>query len=215
MRIGTAVAAAVALGVTAAAGCGDTKTVTETKTVTAPAAVDVGGVSADSIPEGVRAGERWYVRHQCSEAPGSKQCRCEVRVLRRHHPDAADLHAYLVSYAARRESALLEATNTTGKCARALLPAAKPRPAPSAPPPPSSSRDFSGNGSKNLGTITVDSTSVLRWTNDGDVFIVHDADFNLNASSNAHHGTTVVDPGTYRKVEVGAVGNWTISIEPR
>lgn len=73
---------------------------------------------------------------------------------------------------------------------------------------------FSGNGGKNLGTITVSKPSTLKWTNDGDLFQLFDADFKLSVNSQAHSGDTAVDPGTYNRVEVNAIGNWTIQITP-
>lgn len=74
---------------------------------------------------------------------------------------------------------------------------------------------FSGNGAKNLGTIRVSGDSILKWTNDGDIFIVADAGYGIFVNSSAHSGDTVVDAGTYRRVEVNAIGNWTIAIVPR
>jgi hypothetical protein len=76
-------------------------------------------------------------------------------------------------------------------------------------------QSFSGNGSKNLGTIHVGRDSVLEWTNDGPYFGVNDANFEIFINSEAHAGDSVVEAGTYRKVEVGAAGNWTIELRPR
>jgi hypothetical protein len=93
-----------------------------------------------------------------------------------------------------------------------------PAPAPAAPSPgsgDSGGRSFSGNGTKNLGTITITEESVLKWTNDGLVFIVSDDDFGLSVNSDAPSGDTVLQPGTYKNVEVMAEGNWSIEIEAR
>jgi hypothetical protein len=93
--------------------------------------------------------------------------------------------------------------------------------APSRPQSPRSAQttqSFSGNGSKNLGTITVASESTLTWTNDGDVFAVG-SDLNpsnpsdyLSVSSQAHGGDSAVAAGTYSNVRVIAGGNWKIRI---
>ena len=96
--------------------------------------------------------------------------------------------------------------------------AAAPPPATSSTPTASgggaSTQSFSGNGGKNLGTITVSKPSTLKWTNDGDLFQLSDADLSILVNSQAHSGDTAVDPGTYHKVEVNAIGNWTIKIVP-
>jgi len=74
--------------------------------------------------------------------------------------------------------------------------------------------DFSGNGSKNLGTIDVPKDSTLSWTNDGMFFGLMDKSFDLTLDSEAPSGDTRVEAGTYRKVEVTAEGDWTIKIRP-
>ena len=78
-----------------------------------------------------------------------------------------------------------------------------------------SARSFSGNGGKNLGTITVGEESVLEWTNDGDIFQMWDDDFGFNVNSQGGSGDTVLPAGTYKSVTVNAIGNWTIEIRPR
>ncbi|MEK6272464.1 MAG: hypothetical protein AABM42_07425 [Actinomycetota bacterium] len=72
---------------------------------------------------------------------------------------------------------------------------------------------YSGNGGKNLGTITVSSSSTLRWTNDGAIQINDDSG-GIAVNSQAHSGTTAVEPGTYKNVHVHAIGKWTITIKP-
>ena len=76
-------------------------------------------------------------------------------------------------------------------------------------------KHFSGNGSTNLGGFTVGSDATLKWTNDGDIFSVIDDSTDIFIQSDADHGTSAVAAGTYRKVQVSAVGNWTITIVAR
>jgi hypothetical protein len=71
---------------------------------------------------------------------------------------------------------------------------------------------YSGNGGKNLGTITVSSSSTLRWTNDGAIQISDDSG-GIAINSEAHSGSTAVEPGTYKNVHVNAIGKWTITIK--
>jgi hypothetical protein len=79
-------------------------------------------------------------------------------------------------------------------------------------------KTFSGNGSKNIGSITVDEESILEWTNVGDPefrqMLIYDRGFGISVSSEAESGDTVVPPGTYRNITV-AGNSWTIKIRPR
>ena len=77
--------------------------------------------------------------------------------------------------------------------------------------PKPSSKTYSGNGLKNLGTIEIPTTSTLKWTNDGALFQIF-ADDGVLANSQAHSGDTVLDSGTYTSVKVNAIGNWTLKI---
>jgi len=81
-------------------------------------------------------------------------------------------------------------------------------------------RRFSGNGSKNIGTVKVTDDAVMEWTHrtDGEAilgFTAYDADFNLSVDSKARRGTTALEPGTYRSIDVAADGDWTITIRGR
>lgn len=93
-------------------------------------------------------------------------------------------------------------------------------PAPKAPTdsavnsPSSDVQSFSGNGGKNLGTITVEEESVLEWTNDGDIFQIFTADA-VPVNSQGNSGETVLAAGSHADFQVNAVGNWTITIRPR
>jgi hypothetical protein len=53
--------------------------------------------------------------------------------------------------------------------------------------------------------------STLRWTSDGESFAIT-TDGREPVKSKAHSGTTSLEPGSYRKVEVHAEGPWTITI---
>ncbi len=85
---------------------------------------------------------------------------------------------------------------------------------------PQKTRRFSGNGSKNIGTIKVTDDAVLTFRNPGDeiggsLFIVTDQDFKINVNSQGKRGSSVLEPGTYRKVDVTANGDWTMTIKAR
>jgi hypothetical protein len=82
-------------------------------------------------------------------------------------------------------------------------------------PASSGSVSYSGNGGKNLGTIAVSSSSTLHWTNDGALIEINDDSNGIAVNSEAHSGTTAVEPGTYKNVYVNASGDWTITITPR
>jgi hypothetical protein len=79
-----------------------------------------------------------------------------------------------------------------------------------------SAKSFSGNGGKNLGPLTVQDGQTLQWTNDGDVFQLIATDSSglpdILVNSQAHKGDTALTAASYKKVEVNAVGNWTIKI---
>jgi hypothetical protein len=88
-------------------------------------------------------------------------------------------------------------------------------------PPPAGNGQFSGRGSKNLGTIEVPRDSVLSWTTSDDgfgsrLFAVMDRDFKINVSVRGRgRGQSPVKPGVYNEVTVNSVGDWTMTIEPR
>jgi hypothetical protein len=81
-------------------------------------------------------------------------------------------------------------------------------------PASSGSVSYSGSGKKSLGTITVSSSSTLHWTNDGALLQIYDDSDWVPVNSEAHSGTTAVEPGTYKNVYVNATGDWTITIKP-
>lgn len=75
-------------------------------------------------------------------------------------------------------------------------------------------QSYSGNGGKILGTIKVARESDLEWTNDGSIFQIFSSE-GVPVNSQAHSGGTVLEPGSYGKFQVNAVGNWTIKIVPK
>jgi len=84
---------------------------------------------------------------------------------------------------------------------------------------PQRTRRFSGNGSKNIGTVKVTDDAVLKWTNTGSEFgpgqfLVYDKDFGLSLSSQAKRGESAVEPGTYRSISVTG-DDWTMTIKAR
>jgi hypothetical protein len=82
--------------------------------------------------------------------------------------------------------------------------------------------EYSGDGEKSVGTISVSTDSTLHWTCRGDctVFgITSDADDNLDSISvdsanNATSGDTAVSAGTYHNVDVISTGSWSFTISP-
>jgi hypothetical protein len=84
---------------------------------------------------------------------------------------------------------------------------------------PQRTRRFSGNGSKNVGTVKVTDDAVLKWTNTGSeygpgMFAVYDKDFKINVSSQGKRGQSALEPGTYRSIDVTG-DDWTMTIKGR
>jgi hypothetical protein len=94
----------------------------------------------------------------------------------------------------------------------------------------SPSRDvftFKGNGTKNLGTISVAYNGTITWTNDAPtptanstmitLFSIIGAPATANSpsiiiQSQASSGTSAVSAGVYQNVQVASAGSWTIRI---
>jgi hypothetical protein len=74
---------------------------------------------------------------------------------------------------------------------------------------------WTGNGGKTIGTISVPVDSVIKWTHDGSVFQIFDAENAIEVNSSAHSGESAISAGTYHKFQVNADGNWTIQIVPQ
>jgi hypothetical protein len=75
-------------------------------------------------------------------------------------------------------------------------------------------KHFTGNGGKNLGTLTCARDSTLTWTNDGAIFQIFSTE-GVPVNSQAHRGTTVIDKGAVHKFQVNAIGNWRLTFTPR
>jgi flagellar biosynthesis GTPase FlhF len=79
---------------------------------------------------------------------------------------------------------------------------------------------FTGSATENLGTVNVETESVLTWTCEG----CGESNFIINASSGPSgvlvnslketSGHTVVDEGTYKDFQVTGEGPWTVKISP-
>jgi hypothetical protein len=114
-------------------------------------------------------------------------------------------HTVTVSGAAPVASTVIETQTVTHTVK------AKPKPKPAA-----KKISFSGNGGETLPAFVVGHDSTLRWTNDGAIFQIFDMNPNdfgsIEVNSQAHSGSTAVSAGRYSKIEVNAIGNWTITI---
>lgn len=84
---------------------------------------------------------------------------------------------------------------------------------------PQKTRRFSGNGSKNIGTIRVTDDAVLEWKHKSSIgegfFIVSDEEAKINVNSSGRRGESALEPGTYRNVDVTADGDWSMTIKGR
>ena len=94
-----------------------------------------------------------------------------------------------------------------------------------ASPPASSSaggegggHSYSGDGTKNLGTLTISQPSTLHWHASEGFFGITGAtsqyEHSIAISSKASSGESAVEPGTYHEVNVLASGEWSITISP-
>ncbi|WP_217925008.1 hypothetical protein [Miltoncostaea oceani] len=110
------------------------------------------------------------------------------------------------------EQEVVTVTQTrTVRAPAARTPAA---PAPTPQPPAAAARTFEGNGSRNIGNLTLAEDATLRWTNNGDLIqIFVDEPFNVLLNSQGPSGETFVAAGTYNGITVNAIGDWTLSFE--
>ncbi len=72
----------------------------------------------------------------------------------------------------------------------------------------------SGNGGKDLGSLTFPRDSTLTWTNDGAIFQIFSSETVL-VNSHAHRGAAVLDKGVAHHVQINAVGTWHLTFTPR
>lgn len=76
---------------------------------------------------------------------------------------------------------------------------------------------FSGHNVKGLRHFRVAVPSTMFWTNSGSFFQVSNhggISVDEPVTSQAHRGTTYLEPGLYDELRVRALGNWTITIRP-
>jgi hypothetical protein len=74
-------------------------------------------------------------------------------------------------------------------------------------------QQFSGNGSRVLGTITIAPPgATLRWTNSGGSFRLLFDGNSVAVESSARSGQLSAPPLTYQQVAVSSQGHWTIRI---
>lgn len=76
---------------------------------------------------------------------------------------------------------------------------------------------FSGNGTENLGVVTITTASTLTWTDNGGFFAIYAYNQQgipeVPVNSQGSSGTSVLAAGTYPKFQINAIGNWTITIK--
>ncbi len=78
--------------------------------------------------------------------------------------------------------------------------------------PPGPPQNFAGAGGKALGTITIQGTATLRWTNSSGRFTILFNGGSVGVDSTGRSGSMVAPAGTYRQVDVQSPGHWTIHI---
>jgi hypothetical protein len=76
----------------------------------------------------------------------------------------------------------------------------------------SSGRIITGSGDEPIGTLRVDRPMRLVWAFDGRPFSIVSTAWSLRPRSD--RGTTVLTPGTYRRVAVRSTARWTIRLVP-
>jgi hypothetical protein len=137
-----------------------------------------------------------------------------VRKITLDHPDpdsrSTDMavtcgHAKTVQFVGLPHVPIAGSPSTT-----APKPAAKPRP---------KAQTFSGNGSTNLGTVTVTAPSTISWTCGGCTTFAMSSfdeatDTDIAIDSQASSGTSAVSPGSYPNVSVVSGGTFSINITP-
>jgi hypothetical protein len=81
-----------------------------------------------------------------------------------------------------------------------------------------SGNSYSGSGEKNIGTLNVPTDSVLKWRAGGGYFAINndvDDTDTIDVMSEAGSGSTTVAAGTYHKVDILAVGDWSFTLVPK
>jgi hypothetical protein len=81
----------------------------------------------------------------------------------------------------------------------------------------STGNSYSGSGTKSLGTITVAQNSTIHWKAGGGFFSINNAPEDsqtINLTSQASSGEGAIEAGTYHKVTIAGVGEWSFTIDP-
>jgi hypothetical protein len=95
-------------------------------------------------------------------------------------------------------------------------PTASQPPATTSQPATQATQTFSGNGTKEIGSITVSQPSSIQWTCSRCAAFAFTSGLSgtqaIDVGSNASSGTSAVDPGTYPDARVISNGDWTIRI---
>jgi hypothetical protein len=76
-------------------------------------------------------------------------------------------------------------------------------------------KTFSGSGNRNLGTLRLRRSAVLRWRTRGGLFQVSERHGFLLVNTRARRGHVRIHRGTYRGVRVATRSRWTITIRTR
>lgn len=75
-------------------------------------------------------------------------------------------------------------------------------------------KSFTGKDFKQFGTLKVNRTSTMKWTNSGNVFSVI-SQTALHVSSTKKKGSVVLYKGSYPQFRVAAIGRWKFTLTPR
>jgi hypothetical protein len=109
-----------------------------------------------------------------------------------------------------RRTALIAATALALAGCGATIPVSQATSTPAASP-----SSASGNGTKNLGTITVGHPTIVEWTRSGCAAFAFTSGLSgthvIDIGSTDAAGYSVVDPGTYPDGQVISNGDWTIT----
>jgi hypothetical protein len=140
----------------------------------------------------------------------------------RKHPIVSSIAAFVV-LASVVGAAAGSSHKSTGPTSSPALVTTTTGPAPAASKPAAQPQTFKGTGTENIGTVNVSTDSTLRWscaTCSNDNFVISNdvvADTNTIAVNGLDqtNGKTVINAGTYHKVEIDTEGqDWSFTITP-
>jgi hypothetical protein len=78
----------------------------------------------------------------------------------------------------------------------------------------SGTKTFTGKDFKQLGTLKLQKTSTMRWTNSGNVFSAI-SQTALHVSSTKKKGQVTMYKGSYPQFRIAAIGRWKFTLTPR